>query len=210
MSPHDRRTDLLNTLAILLGCRRYLGPVLPDGVCPDVLRYGLDGETLFIGDAKDTETPGNRATGSRLLAYVEWIATHVRAGHGPGILAICFGRRLHGDAWMKTIALVAREVRLPTASIDCRALGAGFHVASIVFGCSAGPRTEEASRIRLGGAQGLSCFTKAGDQYAPAGLTRLVSPLATVPTSAMTPARMPPHQSEHPKVVTIRSWATIR
>ena len=144
-SPHDRRTDFLDTLAVLLGCRRYLGPILPDGLRPDVLRYGLDQDTLFIGDAKDTETPGNSATSSRLLGYLKWVAGHVQAGHGPGILAICFGRRLHAQAWMKTLALMAREVGLPATFIHWRALSTGLNVACIVSDRTTDPRDRRAS-----------------------------------------------------------------
>lgn len=90
---------------------------LPDGCQPDVLRGNLARRLLFLGDAKDTETPGCRATQMRLHRYFRWARCHTDNG-GTTILAVCFGRRRDSAAWVRTLATLAAEVGIAWASID--------------------------------------------------------------------------------------------
>ncbi len=95
-SAHDQKVTFLDTLAVLLGCTEGVGGEFPDGRRPDVLRIDADRGVLFIGDAKETESPGCQASLARLLSYLRWLPAQVVGRGGLGIFAICFGR--YGDA----------------------------------------------------------------------------------------------------------------
>src|SRR5206468_314859 len=95
LSTHDRRVEFLGTLATLMGCTETFGGVFPDGRRPDVLRADSKLTVLFVGDAKNTESPGNLETQARLLRYLRWLAAFVDRGAGIGIFALCFGREVH-------------------------------------------------------------------------------------------------------------------
>jgi hypothetical protein len=75
---HEYRTATLATMAELSGHHCQLA-ALRDGSRPDVLRLRLTDGSLFVGDAKATETPGNTATFVRLDRYAacmtEWLIT---------------------------------------------------------------------------------------------------------------------------------------
>lgn len=102
---HEERRRVLDALAILGGCREPLLPFLPDGRRPDVLRFDAERRHLFVGDAKDTETPGCGDTRERLLHYASWLRANGVAA-GSGTLALChppddagrWGRLLEGVA----------------------------------------------------------------------------------------------------------------
>lgn len=86
---HERRRGELKSLAQLLGFD--VPTVLADGSIPDVLLANTRDRALFIGDAKQSEEPTDRATAGRLLGYLEWLrappsrSPHVFAiAHAPG------------------------------------------------------------------------------------------------------------------------------
>jgi hypothetical protein len=84
---HERRRELLMSLAILAGCTHRL-PAFPDGLMPDVLRIRVGNDLLFVGDAKATETAGCAATAARLGAYFEWVRVHAATGRAA-VVALC-------------------------------------------------------------------------------------------------------------------------
>lgn len=84
---HERRRELLDALAVLSGCTGLIPGELPDGRRPDVLRFDLIRRRAFIGEAKDTERPGDRSTMARLAAYVEWALAASRRGSAR--MAVC-------------------------------------------------------------------------------------------------------------------------
>lgn len=108
---HERRVEFLDTLAVLLGCEGTLGGTLPDGRRPDVLRIDPRRRVLFIGDAKHSETPGNRETQARLLRYLRWLLSHVENG-GLGVFAVCFGKDPDIGRWTDTLTVLSSEVGL--------------------------------------------------------------------------------------------------
>lgn len=83
---HEYRAATLATIATLTGHVQLVG-ALPDGSIPDVLRLRTTDGSLFVGDAKATETPGNAATLDRLDRYARALAGWVR-GDGSGVLAL--------------------------------------------------------------------------------------------------------------------------
>lgn len=104
---HEERRRTLDALAILGGCREPLLPFFPDGRRPDVLRFDAARRHLFVGDAKDSETPGGCETRTRLLAYASWLRANAAVA-GGGTLALCHpaaGR----DRWLELLRSVARE-----------------------------------------------------------------------------------------------------
>lgn len=108
---HELRVDFLDALAILMGCEDALGAALPDGSRPDVLRVDSTRRVLFVGDAKHSESPGNRETQARLLRYMRWLSSHVQGG-GIGVFAVCFGRDSDTAAWVETLAMLCSEAGL--------------------------------------------------------------------------------------------------
>lgn len=77
---HEDRAQILDTLSKLLGCRLRLPGLVLGGLIPDVAAVDPASRTLFLGDAKATETPGCEATRQRLQAYVAWLAAATDSG----------------------------------------------------------------------------------------------------------------------------------
>ena len=120
---HEERTLTLSTLASLAGFNKRLTR-LPDGRIPDVLQIDLEGKALFIGDAKDTETPGNAETSVRLMAYLRWMKLHVsRKKNTLAVFALCVGNASHLSAWKNLLLYLCHEVGFGTVSIQERAFG---------------------------------------------------------------------------------------
>lgn len=97
---HECRAATLVTIAALTG---HVLPLdaLPDGSIPDALRLRPTDGSLFVGDAKATETPGNAATLGRLDRYARALARWARA-RGPGVLALAVTDS-DADGWMQAL-----------------------------------------------------------------------------------------------------------
>jgi hypothetical protein len=83
---HEYRAATLSTMASLAGHTEHVSALL-DGSRPDVVQLRRADCSLFIGDAKATETPGNTETFERLSRYADFLASWVGAG-GSGVLAL--------------------------------------------------------------------------------------------------------------------------
>ena len=83
---HESRAHTLAAMARLTGHVVEI-EALPDGGRPDVLFVRPGDRSVFIGDAKATETPGNTETVLRLSRYARFLARYVDAG-GPGVMAL--------------------------------------------------------------------------------------------------------------------------
>jgi hypothetical protein len=114
LAEHDKKARLLNDLAILLGCDGGLHSGFPDGRRPDVVRIDVVRQILFIGDAKQTETPRCEMTRIRLRNYLRWLRAHVCDAERLGIFALCFEKRSHRKGWSQTIIDTAALVGLQT------------------------------------------------------------------------------------------------
>lgn len=128
-SPHKQRQEFLDCLAILTGFNVEVTTGFPDGRHPDVLRIDQIRQRLFIGDAKDSESPGCLNTQARLLAYFRWLATHVVGRGGQGVVAICFGNVGHTKGWIVTLETLAKEAGLGHMVSGADNFGRGFVVA---------------------------------------------------------------------------------
>lgn len=103
---HESRVETLETLATLGGFE-YGPNVLLDGSRPDVLRLRRSDSSLFIGDAKATETAGNSETYERLGRYVAFIATWTQRGCSSFFtLAV---DTLDEFRWLSTVRALAQE-----------------------------------------------------------------------------------------------------
>jgi hypothetical protein len=97
---HEARVETLTTLATLSGFE--FGPdVLPAGARPDVLLLRARDGAIFVGDAKATETPGNKETYERLMGYAEFLATWICLGQ-PGVMALAVDAA-DADRWLRTL-----------------------------------------------------------------------------------------------------------
>jgi hypothetical protein len=67
---HERLVDFLDNMAVMLGCTQTLDSHLPDATRPDVIRLNTQANVLFIGDAKNTESPNSKFTQERLFNYI--------------------------------------------------------------------------------------------------------------------------------------------
>ncbi len=129
LTPHERRCRFLTTLAELLGCKEQMGHVLPDGTRPDVIRLDSRRNVLFVGDAKDSESPGTTDTIRRLLNYVRWLKTFAACHGGTSILAVCFGNRADTWGWHSALDLLAAEVGFSSIQFGSKCVGPGYVVA---------------------------------------------------------------------------------
>ena len=119
---HEERRRTLDALAILGGCREPLLPFFPDGRRPDVLRFDRARRHLFVGDAKDTETPGCRDTRVRLGLYASWLQANALVA-GIGTLALCHPADA-GGRWLDLLEVVAEEQGFTSAGARQRLLDA--------------------------------------------------------------------------------------
>jgi hypothetical protein len=114
---HDRNARVLSTLALLLGCHSNFFIELPDGKRPDVLRYDSIKKRLFIGDAKNTETPRNKNTQKRLFSYLLWLSAYVSKPGRHAIFAVCFRHASDLDGWIYTIQGLALVANISLSNI---------------------------------------------------------------------------------------------
>ena len=98
---HDRLRRELESWAISKGFSKE-EPNLPSGKIPDVVRYTLNGESLFIGDAKDSEneTSDDEKTHSQIKSYFGEFASLVSEDKiEGGIIAIATNSKETASDW---------------------------------------------------------------------------------------------------------------
>lgn len=120
LDEHERRVEILRTLANLTG---YSVPLrhLPGGFIPDVIQCSLNSAGLFVGDAKNTETPFNRRTQVRLLHYLHTLAVLLRRPDSHGVFAVCFGNR--AIDWEQVISMLMLEAGVQRFTIKKDSFG---------------------------------------------------------------------------------------
>jgi hypothetical protein len=104
---HERRADTLATMARLSGYTVDID-VLPDGGRPDVLLVRPADQSLFVGDAKATETAGNADTTRRLSRYTTFAARYVAAG-GSAVVALVVPAR-DRNKWLRVLCDVCAPI----------------------------------------------------------------------------------------------------
>lgn len=131
---HDDKVRFLDSLAVLMGCKESLGGQLPYGERPDVLRTDRKHGVLFIGDGKNTESPGYTDTQVRLLRYFRWLSAHVSSNKERiGIFSICFGKVYDSDGWVEAISMLAHEAGLSCQEYGIETFGLGLNVVWFVY-----------------------------------------------------------------------------
>src|SRR5579875_789477 len=109
---HEERVRTLEALATLAGFLTEL-PGLPDGRRPDVVRVCVRHRRLFLGEAKDSEGPGDQEALTRLMRYVAWSQEAGR--HGSALLVVCCGRS-SARRWASALTALAYEGGSPEAA----------------------------------------------------------------------------------------------
>src|SRR4051812_19308735 len=101
---HDARQSMLETIAQLSGyCTRT---TWADGEVPDLVRIHHSVPSVFVGDAKATESPGCEATRRRLTRYFRTARRWNKAGFDVRV-ALCHPGR--DDArWLELLLGAAR------------------------------------------------------------------------------------------------------
>lgn len=116
---HDRAVETLRALASLVGCGQQLEHGLPDGRRPDVLQLNTGKGLMFVGDAKDSETPGTTASRARLQGYLSWVSSFLQGAGRRAVVAICVCQPGYAESWRDSLESLAAEV-----GIHARARGA--------------------------------------------------------------------------------------
>jgi hypothetical protein len=133
LAAHNHKVQFLDSLAILLGCMESIENELPDGRRPDIMRMDKKRGLLFIGDAKQTESPGCLTTQVRLLEYFRWLSAHVSRENAVAIFAICFRKVPDTYGWARTVYTLAHEVGLIPLNRGVERFGPGLVVAWFIF-----------------------------------------------------------------------------
>jgi hypothetical protein len=120
-------------MAALAGFTTDLAHVgLPDGSRPDVLRVDVPGRRLFIGDAKDVETPGNAATHARLARYVAWGVVAAPRSLEV-VVAICHGRPAESWQWVGSLVAAMKTAGGQAGTCDVATLDVGLGIACLTL-----------------------------------------------------------------------------
>lgn len=104
---HEERCEILEALGVLAGFTAALPMPLYDGSIPDVLRVDFRRGRAWIGDAKASESPGNRETTRRLARYAEWAVASGMPGWST-TLALCHPVSSAG-MWLRVLRQVVRD-----------------------------------------------------------------------------------------------------
>lgn len=97
---HEYRAATLSTMATLTRHTCVVDCLL-GGERPDVLQLRPADGSLFIGDAKAAETPGNAETYERLCRYSSAMTAWIRSGRS-GVLALVVGRQ-DAYGWLRVL-----------------------------------------------------------------------------------------------------------
>lgn len=114
---HEARRDELELLATLAGIHvpTYLGI----GLEPDVTRIDPRRRILFVGDAKETETPSSLSTRRRLARYAE-AARPAAFSQAAVVFAIAHPSPPAGRRWSRLLLEVLEAAGLvPLSSSTC-------------------------------------------------------------------------------------------
>jgi hypothetical protein len=141
MTPsHRARAQFLRDLAVLIGCSAALEVQLPDGCQPDVFATNPRRDLLFLGEAKHSESPSNRAACYRLARYVGWAGAFARRAAGRAMVAVCHGSA--SDPWGAVLHEIAEDGGLPGAAVYRTPFSAELTLVWLVVGSrrpAAGP-----------------------------------------------------------------------
>lgn len=133
ITSHEDRRALLDAMAALAGFSTDLATLgLPDGSRPDVLRADFPGRRLFIGDAKDGETPGNAATHARLARYMRWAVAAASRGIEV-VVAICHGRPAESWRWLTSLVAAMKAAGGEAVNRNVATLDLGLAIACLTL-----------------------------------------------------------------------------
>lgn len=111
---HETKVEVLKTISDLIGCTKTFP--LADGIAPDVVRINASQTLLFVGDAKETESPKNKQTKIRLYNYLLWIRAYILKPNRSSIFAICFRDISDYSRWVISIQELIKIVDIDFSS----------------------------------------------------------------------------------------------
>lgn len=103
---HEERRAMLETVATLAGFTANI--TLPYSVIPDVSRISLESGSIFIGEAKESETPQDFNTMARIEKYMQWLLQKRPSQH-PDLFCVCHPAH-HGAGWYSVLETIADAV----------------------------------------------------------------------------------------------------
>lgn len=133
-SKHEARRDLLEAIAILAGYTLQVPAGLLGGREPDVVRFHPRHRSLFIGEAKDTESPLTTSSRIRLLVYMRWFAAEVTRNGSDGLFMLCVGSGMQAQQWCIGLSSLACEVGLGRVEVIVEYFGGGSSCVWFAFG----------------------------------------------------------------------------
>lgn len=141
---HEQRARVLEACADLSGhcspCR------LSADDLPDLVRADVRSRRLFVGDAKNTESPGGKRTQARLFSYARALRPWLAGGFAVR-LAVCHGRAAHDARWHALLRHALSCAGLEAGGSGSVDLGAGTIIAWIDV--SPEPQDTAGGRARL-------------------------------------------------------------
>lgn len=132
---HEANRQTLETLALLTSHSVALPPAATGGLRPDVLRTDAAQRTVFLGEAKYSETPGTTETGVRLQRYFEWLVEWLGRTGGTATVAVCHSEAQDSLPWVRRLELLTREVGIDARWFQVTRIGGGTSLVWAV-GCS--------------------------------------------------------------------------
>lgn len=127
---HEKRRELLETVATAAGYLDRVPAVFRCGLRPDVWRLRRESRVVFIGEAKETERPTCKETRERLMAYVAWL---LKARPRVAVLAVCFGREEDAEGWGEVLHTLTSKISEET-TLTYRSIDPETHLAWIYVG----------------------------------------------------------------------------
>lgn len=129
---HEQRREILQDVARLAGFCRDLRTIPGTRLAPDVFSMRPEGRSLFLGEAKHTESPDNWATFERLLGYLSALKPVLdnRVCRGL-VMAVCFDPSFSSARWRSVLYTCVSTAGLSGGSF----LEARVDEASVVVSC---------------------------------------------------------------------------
>lgn len=130
---HRARARLLSSLSFLAGCNATPWPPPPHNLRPDIIRAAANQRLLFLGDAKATEDPNDRAALGRFYKYFQWLAHWLSPGPRLALCMLCAATRSDAHRWLAALTPIAADAGLKVASSGTTTFDAGFATAWITI-----------------------------------------------------------------------------
>ena len=142
---HEERVRLLEAVAVLAGFTSSIAFDPP--LEPDVFRIDFARRSVFVGDAKATETTGCEATKARLTQYAHAARSWCAVG-ADAVLAIAHGQPHQAEGWRNMLQDVVAVAGLRVAAGATTYLDQGCLLAWVYVPATSKPTRSGSSTTR--------------------------------------------------------------